>query len=180
MFSDPETIVPYFGLTDGNVVADFGAGSGHYSIALAKRVGNNGRVYAIDIQKDLLSRLETEVKQAGGARNIHIIWGDVEKSGGTKLADSSVDFVLMANTLFQSTARYSIALEARRILRPGGQVAVVDWADSFNNLGPIAEQIASPDEVKVIFAQAGFVFDKDFPAGEHHYGLLFRKQDKVQ
>jgi ubiquinone/menaquinone biosynthesis C-methylase UbiE len=179
MFSDPETVVPYFGLTDGNIVADFGVGSGHYSIAMSKRVGNNGRIYAIDIQKDLLSRLEAEAKQVG-ARNIHIAWGDVEKSGGTKLADGSVDFVLLANTLFQSTARYSIALEARRILRLGGQVAVIDWADSFNNLGPIAEHIATPDEVKVIFAQAGFVFDKDFPAGEHHYGLLFRKRDKVQ
>ena len=172
MFSDPETVVPYFELVDGNVVADFGAGSGHYSIVMSKRVGNNGRVYAVDIQKDLLTRLETEAKQAG-ARNIHIVWGDVEKSGGTKLADHSVDFVLMANVLFQSTARYSIVLEAKRILRLDGKVAVIDWADSFNNLGPIAEQIAKPEEVKQIFAQAGLELAKEFPAGAHHYGLLF-------
>ena len=179
MFSDPETVVPYFELTDGNIVADFGAGSGHYSIVMSKCVGNNGRIYAIDIQKDLLTRLEVEAKQAG-ARNIHIVWGDMEKSGGTKLADNSVDFVLLANALFQSTARYSIVLEAKRILRSEGKVAVIDWSDSFNNLGPMAEHLAKPEEVKQIFTQAGFTLEKDFPAGAHHYGLLFRQANKVQ
>ena len=179
MFSDPEKVVPYFGLVDGLAVADFGASIGHYALAMAKRVGDRGRVYAIDIQKDLLSRLESEAKQAG-LRNIHIIWGNVEKSGGSKLANQSVDLVVMANLLFQSTARYSLALEAKRILRPTGRVAVVDWTDSFNNLGPTAEQVAKPDEVKIIFAQAGFVFLNDFPAGEHHYGLLFKHNDGLQ
>jgi|SRR6185436_1211680 len=164
MFSDPEAVVPYFGLVDGTVVADFGAGSGHYALAMARRVGDRGKVYAIDVQKELLSRLEAEAKQAG-IRNINIVWGNVEKAGGTKLADQSVDVVIIANMLLQTDAKYSVALEAKRILRASGKVAVIDWKNKTN-----------PEEIKQIFAQAGFSFVKDFPAGNEHYGLELKKE----
>jgi ubiquinone/menaquinone biosynthesis C-methylase UbiE len=174
MFSDPQAVMPYFGLVDGTTVADFGAGSGHYALAMGERVGDRGRVYAIDIQKELLARLAAEAKRVG-VRNLEVVWGNVEKVGGTKLADGLVDFVLVANLLFQTDAKYTLALEARRLLRAGGRLAVVEWSDSFNNLGPRPEAVAGPEAVKKIFAEAGFVFLNDFPAGEHHYGLLFQK-----
>lgn len=174
-FSDPKTVINHFNLTEGMTVADFGTGSGAYALAMARRVGSAGRVYAIDVQKELLARLSREAKadQFANLTNIEVIWSDLERAGGSKLADQLLDFVLMANLLFQVTAKYTLALEAKRILKPIGRLAVIDWQDSFGGLGPPPAQVIRPEEVKKIMAQAGFRFLKDFPAGDHHYGLLF-------
>jgi ubiquinone/menaquinone biosynthesis C-methylase UbiE len=172
MFSDPNKNLNYFQLTPGLKVADFGAGSGVYTLAMSPLVGSGGAVYAVEVQKELLERLATEAKHRK-LRNVQVVWGDIEKLHGTKLADHSVDLVVVANVLFQVTGRYTLALEAKRVLRPGGRVAVVEWSDSFNNLGPKAEAVVPATEAKKIFGEAGFQVVNDFPAGAHHYGIMF-------
>ncbi|MEK7552955.1 MAG: methyltransferase domain-containing protein [Patescibacteria group bacterium] len=174
-FSDPAANLKHCQLSEGLVVADFGAGSGAYALALARVVGSSGRVYAIDVQKELLARLKREIQsgQARGPSNIEVIWGDLERAGGSKLKDRSVDFVLLANILFQVNAKYSLILEAKRILKPDGRLAVIDWQDSYGNLGPTAAAVVSPAEAKRILAEGGFKLIKEFSAGDHHYGLLF-------
>lgn len=171
-FSDPKIVINHFNLTEGMTVADFGAGSGAYALAMARRVGRSGRVYAIDVQKELLARLGRAAKTANIV-NIEVIWGDLERAGGSKLKDQSVDFVLLANILFQAKAKYSLVLEAKRILKPAGRLAVIDWQDSFGQLGPPPAAVVKPEEAKRILAQAGFQPVKEFPAGDHHYGLIF-------
>ena len=174
MFSDPAKNVPYFGLAEGNRVADFGAGSGAYSLEMAKRVGSSGMVYALEVQKEVLERLAREAK-AQKAHNLKVIWADVDKLGGSKLPDNSLDAVLLANVLFQSDQKYTMILEAKRILHAGGRVIIIDWSGSFNQLGPVPERVIKPEQVKEITAQAGLKFLNDFPAGANHYGLIFQK-----
>jgi len=173
-FSDPAKNIEQFNLVEGMTVVDFGAGSGAYALALARRIGRSGRVYAIDVQKELLARLGREAKAAH--LNLEVIWSDLERAGGSKLADRSVDFVLIANLLFQVTGKYTLLLEAKRILRPDGRLAIIDWQDSFSNLGPTPPQIVLPEEVKTIALQAGLQFLKEFSAGDHHYGLMFTRE----
>lgn len=175
MFSDPEKNVPYFGLREGARVADFGAGSGVYTLAMAKRVGSTGLVYAVEVQQNLLERLANIAREAK-ATNIKVIWGDVDKVGGSKIRETSLDLVLIANALFQSDAKYTMALEVKRVLRPGGRVVVIDWLGSFDQLGPTPERVISLGEARPIFEQAGFKFINEFPAGANHYGLIFVKQ----
>lgn len=172
-FADPAQNVSHFGFADNLTVADFGAGGGAYALALARRL-RDGKVYAIEIQKELLEKLAAEGR-AAQLNNLEVIWGDIEKLGGTKLADGSVDGVLISNVLFQTPAAYSIALEAKRILRPGGLVVVIDWSDSFGGLGPPAEAVVSAAKVEEIFTSAGFKLLGDFTAGPHHWGRRFRK-----
>ena len=171
-FSKPAENIDQFNLTAGMTVADFGAGSGAYALAMARCVGQSGRVYAIDVQKELLARLGREAK-AEHLANLEVIWSDLERAGGSKLADRLVDFVLFANLLFQISGQYTLFLEAKRILKPDGRLAVIDWRESYGNLGPPAERVVKIETVKDIASQAGFVFQKEFSAGDHHYGLLF-------
>lgn len=172
MFSNPRANVAEFGLTPGMTVADFGAGSGAYAIEMARIIGG-GKVYAIDVQKDLLSRLTAEAQATHVS--VEVVWGNVEKPGGTKLRDQSVGLVLIANVLFQAEAKYSMLLEAKRILRPGGRVVLIDWDASFGGIGPHPDQVVTKEEAKKIFAEAGFSPTSEFSAGEHHYGLIFTK-----
>ena len=174
MFSDPVQNVAALGLTEGMRVADFGAGTGDHTLAVGKRVGAHGKVYAIDVNKNLLDRLQSEAKRQG-VLNLEIIWGDLEKRGGSTLKEDAVDLVLLANVLFQSEARYSMLLEARRIVRPGGRVAVIEWSDSFAGLGPAPESVVQPTALNDIAIQAGLRPEREFAAGAHHYGRLFVK-----
>lgn len=175
MFSNPTRNIQQLGLISGMHIADFGAGSGFYSMSLAEEVGDNGKVYAIDVQKDLLQKIKNEAKTRG-VSNLEIIWGNVEKIGGTKMEDNSVDVVVIANMLFQAEDKNSVCAEAKRILKIGGRTLVVDWLDSFGGLGPTKENVFLLSSAKDLFKKNGFVFDKEFDAGDHHYGLIFKKQ----
>lgn len=172
-FSDPVANVKQFNLPPEAVVVDLGAGSGAYTLALA-RVLPRGTVYAVDVQKELLTRLAAEAKHRH-LTNVKIIWGDVERVHGTTLADGIADFVLVSNLLFQTPAKYNLFLEARRILKADGRLAVIDWQDSFGGLGPRPEAVVKPAEVEKIAESVGLKLASHFAAGAHHYGLIFHK-----
>lgn len=173
MFSNPINNIKKLELSEGMKVADFGSGSGHYVMAASDIVGNSGRVYAVDIQKDLLKRIKNlAIKE--GKNNIDILWGDIEQKGGTKLVDNFLDAVIIANTLFQTKEKNNTVTEISRVLKPKGKLLVVDWADSFGGLGPQPDDVVVESQARRLF-ETGFEFIERFDAGEHHYGLIFTK-----
>ncbi len=155
-------------------MADFGAGAGYYTFAGSAMVGNTGSVYAIDISNDMLRKISNEAKQRN-ISNIHIINTNLEKQNSTKLKENSIDVVVIANILYQIEKKDVVAMEAKRILKKGGELLVVEWADKLAGLGPHAKHLIKKSDDKVIFEKAGLVFKKEIDSGDHHYGLLFRK-----
>ena len=91
------------------------------------------------------------------------------------MADSLADAIIISNTLFQAKSMYTLALEAKRVLKSGGLILVIDWSDSFDGLGPQPADIISAEEIKKTFGSAGLAFVSEFSAGDHHYGLIFSK-----
>ena len=174
MFSNPKHNIDQFGLSDGMIVADLGTGSGFYAIEGARAVAPMGKVYAVDIQKDLLDRLKNEANRVH-VRNIEIISGDIEKLGGTKIREGSIDRVIAANVLFMVEDKKSFATEIKRILKQKGAVLLVDWAGSFSQMGPHADHVVYKDKAIQLFHDAGFKVEKEISAGSHHYGIVFRK-----
>ncbi len=171
MFSDPASNLAKLGLTDGMKVVDLGAGSGFYTFEAAKKVGANGRVYAVDVQKDLLERLRS-TGATQGLRNIEVIWGNVEKIGGTKIKEAMADRVVASNILFQLTKFDEFVLEIKRILKPGGKVLVVDWSE-VSAIGP--KTVVHSAKTQAIFEKTGFKLEQSFSAGDHHYGMIFSR-----
>lgn len=172
-FANPHTNVIAFGLQPGMHVADFGSGSGAYVLAMAPLVGPSGRVYAVDVQKDLLRRVKNAAAQKH-LSNVDIVWGDVEKLGGTHISDHSLDVVLLSNILFQVAHKDAVFSEARRILKSGGSIVVIDWRESFGGMGPHARDVCTADTVRALASAGGLTFTREFSAGAHHYGLVFR------
>lgn len=173
-FADPRTNLQKLSLASGMTVVDFGAGVGAYALAAAPFVAPEGKVYAVEIQKDLLETLKKEAVTKG-INNIEVIWGDIEQVGGVGLADNIADVVIISNVLSQAKSMYTLALEAKRLLKPGGRIMVIDWSESFGGMGPLPSDVVPPDEVKKTFGSAGLAFSLDFSAGDHHYGLIFAK-----
>lgn len=174
-FSDPKKNIKQFGLYEGQIVADLGAGTGAYSVAAGKEVGESGRVYAVEVQKELLANIKDNARREG-VFNIEVIWGDIERSGKTKIRDGIVDAVIVSNVLFQVEDKAGFIDEIKRILKPGGRVLVVDWEDSFNGTGPSQDSVFSYDEARRLFEDNGFSFSKNISAGDHHYGFVVLKQ----
>lgn len=156
------------------IIADFGAGSGFYTIEAAKALAGTGKVYAIDAQKDLLVRIKNDAAKEN-LSNVEVIWGDIEKVGGTNIADGTVSLGLLCNVLFQLEDKKSCLAELKRILIPGGRALVVDWADSFGGIGPHINNVITKESAEELFEGAGFAKDREISAGSHHYGFIFKK-----
>lgn len=177
MFTDPIQNVSEFGFLPGQSIADLGSGAGHYAMAISKAVGPTGRVYAVDLQADMLERLTQEAER-DCRTNIKVILGDIEKPLGTLLKDESVDGVVFSNILFQLEHKKQAVDEAFRILKPGATVGLVEWSDlSFlsNMKSKSKPDVATIEETKQLFDEEGFSLQRSFEAGEHHYGLIFKK-----
>lgn len=173
-FAHPERNVAVLGVEPGMRVADFGAGSGAYALALLEAVTHAGAVYAVDVQKDLLRRIANNAK-AHGYKNVHVIAGDLEAARSTKLADKLLDVVLMSNILFQLENKQAAFVEARRILKPSGRLVVIDWSDSYGGMGPHKKAVVTKEAALRLAESSGFSGVREFTAGEHHYGLIFKK-----
>jgi len=174
MFQAPEDNLAEINLHEGQVVADLGAGSGFHSIAAAKLVGESGTVYAVEIQKPLLENIKSRAKEEG-VTNVKVIWGDIDETDGIKIADNVCDVVIIANTFFQIEKKDECAKNAFRLLKPGGTLFLLDWSGSFGHLGPQPTAVVKPDRAKSYFEPIGFKLIREFDAGDHHYGIIFKK-----
>ncbi|MCK5095800.1 MAG: class I SAM-dependent methyltransferase [Candidatus Pacebacteria bacterium] len=174
-FVDPKGNIAQLGKIEGLQVADFGAGTGVYTMLLAQKVGDTGRVYAIEVQKDFLSRIR-DAAQDTDLTNIEVLWGDIERLGATKLSDNSIDIVVLANVFFQVDDKRETLEEVKRVLVPQGRVLFVDWKDSYGGIGPQQDMIVKPDSVRQVFDESGFSLQKSIETGDQHYGFIFMKK----
>lgn len=171
MFSDPAANIAKLGVTDGMKVVDLGAGSGFYSIESAKRVGASGKIYAVDVQKNLLERLRS-VALAQGLKNVEVVWGNAEKIGGTKLKDAIADRAIVSNILIQVAKQDDFVLEVKRLVKPGGKILVIEW----NEASHIPQGTIIPAaKAQILFEKNGFKLEQSFTAGNNHYGLILAR-----
>lgn len=173
-FTNPEENIKALGIYEGMYIADLGAGVGAYTIPLAEKLGDTGRVYAVEVQKDFLTNIKN-LATARGLKNVELLWGNIEKLGGTKIKDSGVDIVVISNVLFQAEDKAGLLKEASRILKAGGKLLLIDWSDSFNNLGPSPKMVVTKENALALCEDQGFVLKTEISAGEHHYGFIMYK-----
>jgi len=170
MFTDPIKNLKAFGLREDDIVADLGAGTGFYSIG-AGHIVTRGKVYAVEIDKDFLATIKNKVRDAH-INNVEIIFGDIEKKGGTSLRDGIVDAVIVSNVLSQVGDKEQLILEIQRISKQKGRVLLIDWSQ-LSIMG--AKNIIQKDKAREMFEKKGFVWQRDINAGEHHYGMILIK-----
>lgn len=172
---DPDALLHRAGVEPGWHVADLGCGSlGHFVFPAARVVGADGRVYAVDIQKGALQMIE-RIARREQIWNVYPVWSDIEIVNAATIPTNSLNLVLIVNNFYLSKARDRIAAEATRLTKMGGKILVVDWDQTAAPLGPPIEERVHEDEVQQFFADQGCALTESFPAGDHHYGLLFTR-----
>lgn len=160
---------------EGMQAADFGAGSGFFTRALAREVGETGEVWAVDIESALLPRIKT-ISDAEGLHNIEVVQGDIEVVGGSNLPDNHFDFCVVANVLFALEHRGECVAEVRRILKKGGRALVIDWSGSFGGLGPHKDHVITAAVARELFEKHDLTYIEEVPTGLYHWGFVVRKK----
>ena len=171
-FLQPEEIIQQLNIGKEIVIADFGCGAGYFTIPLAK-IAEQGKVYALDILDTALESVQSRAK-IEGLFNIEVRNCDLEKLGKSGLEDNSIDLVLLANILFQSSQKPAIIKEAKRVLKRGGEIVIIDWKAN-QPMGPPENLIVSLDLAKKITKEQGLNFKKEFPVDKYHWGAVFVK-----
>ena len=172
-FVSPQMVVSHFHIREGDSIADFGAGSGYFVELFAEKVGVSGKVYACEIQKDLVEKIGN-IARTKNLSNVYPLWCDLETPRGIKIQDDALDIGVLINTLFQLEDKKAALLEIKRTLRSGAKLYIIDWSDSFSGLGPQQSQVCIQVEAQSLAEELGFVFESAFDAGDHHYGILLR------
>jgi ubiquinone/menaquinone biosynthesis C-methylase UbiE len=173
-FLDPKNIIGQINIAPGSTVADFGCGSGFFSLAFAEAIGEEGKVHALDILPSALESVESKAK-IGGLNNIIPQRVNLEKENGSKLSNESVDWVIMKDMLFQNKTKDVILKEAYKILKPGGKLLLIEWSNHDMSIGPDKELRISKEELRRLSESNGFKMEKELETGDFHHGAVFVK-----
>lgn len=165
----PDQVVERLQLKSGQRVAEIGSGSGYFVVRFARAVGETGKVYAADIDSDMLNYLKW---RAGNEElgNIELVEATTDDP---KLAASSVDMVFICNTIHHIENRDLYYPYITRALREGGRLVIVDFYKRPLPVGPPPRtKITRPDMIKEI-EQAGFHLVEEYDFLPHQYFLVF-------
>jgi len=119
-FRKPADTIEMLGINQGFSVLDFGCGIGSYTIPAAEKVGENGRVYALDIHPMAIERVRKRAKREG-LRNIQTIQSGLE----TGLEDESLDYIFLFDVYSWISNKRPLLNELHRVLKSTGKISVI-------------------------------------------------------
>jgi ubiquinone/menaquinone biosynthesis C-methylase UbiE len=149
----PAEVVSALGVQPGDTIADVGAGTGYFSFPLAAATGPHGTVFAVDAQAEMLAHLRLKLNR-DAVSNIELIHAEGDE---TTLPGASCNLVFLANVWHEFPDRAAVLREAKRILKPGGRIAILDWRpDVEREAGPPLDHRISASYALDEFCSAGF------------------------
>jgi len=156
-------------------VAEFGCGYGTFTIPAARRI--SGKIYAIDIEPEMISTTETKRTEAGLGNVITLLRDFVAEGSG--LEDESVDYAMLFNILHLEDP-VSLLKEAARILRKGGKLGIIHWNyDASTPRGPAMEIRPKAEDCIKWAREAGFYEPVRFDLKSYHYGIVLSKKENM-
>jgi predicted methyltransferase len=171
LWQRPDQVMDAMGIAEASVVADIGAGSGWFTIRLARRVGPQGLVYAEDVQPEMLTAISRRV-QREGLTNVKAVRGE---NSDPNLPAASVDAILIVDAYHEVEDRVTMLANLARALKPQGRIGVVDFKLDGTGPGPSPEERVSPDVVVKDAAKAGLRLLRQEPFLPYQYLLIFQK-----
>ena len=149
-WQQPDQVMDALAIADGARVADVGAGGGWFTVRLARRVGPNGRVFAEDIQPQMIDSIARRVGREGLA-NVETVLGT---SGDPKLP-SALDAVLIVGTYPELTDPVTLLRHVAASLEPNGRLGIIDFRLDGVGPGPPLEERVEPEDIIADARQAG-------------------------
>lgn len=167
----PDTALDLLKIAAGAAVADIGAGSGFMTMRLAQRVGPSGRVYANDVQPQMLQMLQRRVERAH-LTNVVLVQGDLDNP---RLPASALDLELLVDVYHEFSQPQAMLRGLRDALRPGGRLVLLEYRKEDPSIPIKPEHKMSVREAKLEVEAEGFALaavDESLP---RQHILVFRR-----
>ena len=167
-----EEIIKALDLKNETNVLDLGSGGGYFSLKVAKIVAPEGKVYAVDIDKDLLDFVKKEAVKENTSNIVYVL----AKESGIPLEDKIVDFIFCRNVYHHLQDRSAYFRRIKRLLTANGKIAIIDYTK-----GGIFNQLfghrSDPKDAEKEMKEAGFKVFKKFTFLPEQYFIIFEKED---
>ncbi len=168
-YQKPHEVIEALGVKAGETIADIGAGSGYFALRFADHVGGQGRVYAVDIDPDMIRHLNRRIRDAG-LQNVTTVLADPDDP---LLPEHSIDRIFICDVWHHIENQPKYLALLKTLLKPGGQIVMIDFQKKDLPVGPpVGMKIAREDLVKQM-EQNGFKLAKEHTFLPYQYFLVF-------
>jgi ubiquinone/menaquinone biosynthesis C-methylase UbiE len=152
-------------------VADIGAGTGYYTWQLAKQVGPGGRIYAVDVQPEMISMLDSQMVKRG----VHNVVSVLGSETTVKLPPASVDLAIMVDVYHELAYPSEVLNSIVDALKPGGRVVFVEYRaeDPAVAIKPLHKM--SERQVRREAMAHGLTWERTIESLPIQHAIVFRK-----
>jgi ubiquinone/menaquinone biosynthesis C-methylase UbiE len=168
-----DLLVQALELKPGEIVADIGAGSGYFSWRMAQKVGERGKVYAVEIQQEMLDILMANMKKRGVGGIVHPILGTVQDP---KLPAAGVDTIILVDVYHEFDFPFEMTRAMVQALKPGGRLVLVEYRgeDPAVPIKPLHKMTVA--QVKKEMAVHLIAFEQTIATLPRQHIIVFRKK----
>lgn len=169
----PEAALDAIGVKPGMTVADVGAGSGYFTVRLARRVGPTGKVYAEDIQPEMLRILKKRLESANFT-NIETVLGT---ETDPRLPPNQLDLILMVDVYHEFSQPQRMLRKIKESLKEDGRLVLLEYRkeDPWVPIRP--EHKMSVAEAKLELEDEGYLLEAVKPDLPRQHILIFKRTD---
>ncbi|MBC7927539.1 MAG: methyltransferase domain-containing protein [Bryobacteraceae bacterium] len=167
----PETALDKIGIKPGMTIADVGAGSGYFTVRLATRVGASGKVYAVDVQPEMLSLLRDRVSKTK-LKNVEAVLGS---ESDPKLPKNSQDLILMVDVYHELSQPQKMLRRLATALKDDGRFVLLEYRKEDPHIPIRLDHKMSVAEAKAEVEAEGFKLEKVLKDLPRQHILIFRK-----
>lgn len=167
-WQQPEKVIAALNLHPGEIVADLGSGGGYFSFKLARAVAPSGKVYAVDIDKDMIELIDKRLKEQSG-NNVETI---LATPTDPLLPQTGVVLIFTVNTYHHIADRVAYFANAGKYLRPGGRIAIIDL-DRRTWLEGLLGHYTASETIKREMEQAGYRLQEQLHFLDRQSFLIF-------
>jgi precorrin-6B methylase 2 len=168
---NPDGALDAIGFKPGMVVADIGAGTGYMTLKMAKRVGPSGKVYAEDVQPEMLRRLRANAEAAKLANIQTVLGGEADP----KLPPNTLDLILLVDVYHEFSQPQRMLRKMREELKPDGRLVLIEYRKEDPSIPIRAEHKMSVQEVKLEVEAEGFHLDQVLETLPRQHILILTK-----
>ncbi len=168
-YQKPMEVINALGVKDGEVIADIGAGSGYFAFRFSHHVGAQGKVFAVDISPDMILHMNRQIRDLKVQNVVTVLAAPDDPL----LGDSSIDRFFICDVWHHIENQPQYLARLKRMLKPGGQIVMIDFQKRELPVGPPTSMKISRDDLVRQMETAGFKVAKEYTFLPYQYFLVF-------
>jgi len=172
----PRKAIAALQIRPGQIVADVGAGSGYYTMLLSAAVGPRGRVYATDIQPEMLALIRKKI-EANRVSNVELVLGTATEP---RLPDAAIDLALMVDVYHELAQPQAFLQSLKRTLKPDGRLVLIEFRKESKWVPIREEHKMTVREARIELEAEGYRFERVIDVLPWQHILVFRPGGDVR